>query len=224
MKIEQKRNLQLKKKLKGKDFFEVIRERDVKGVSYFIELGESVHQKNESGRTPLHEALVGFCSMDIISQLVNHGADVNAIGSFGASPLIMATVDLYKGSLGAMTLLLENGADLNITTDAGITALYFAVERDKEKELKLLLRYGADPNIFPPDSNPAVYEAVYMDRWEILRLLLKNGADPNVKSLNGESPLDRAKRIAEADYEDPESRAKAREAVRILKQHGAVSE
>ena len=77
----------------------------------------------------------------------------------------------------ATWMLLEAGADPNLSKYAGMTPLILAVEKGKEDLVKLLLERGADPAI--PDETGAtpLIQAVRNKHHEIVRLLL-NAAIP----------------------------------------------
>ena len=48
-----------------------------------------LHQKDENGRTPLHEAAVEG-QLDVIAFLLEHGAEINAPTDLGSTPLLEA--------------------------------------------------------------------------------------------------------------------------------------
>lgn len=58
-----------------------------------------------------------------VAWLIENGADVNAKGSGGFTPLMLAAEFGHKEII---TLLIENGADVNTKNQAGFTALYYA--------------------------------------------------------------------------------------------------
>ena len=76
-----------------------------------------------------------------LQALLKGGANANVSDPRGgATPLMYAAA---VGSAGAMTLLLDSGANANATNASGATALMWAVT-DIEK-VRLLLARGADP-------------------------------------------------------------------------------
>jgi hypothetical protein len=93
---------------------------------------------------------------DIVSDLVEHGADLNEV--VGATPLHMAVDVLYRGVEGkpelarrrmrALKELLRLGADPNIPAHNGMTPLHTVLEKGYEVDVfKLLLRHGATPDV-----------------------------------------------------------------------------
>jgi ankyrin repeat protein len=109
-----------------------------------------------------------------LDALLRSGADPNvADPRGGATPLMYAAV---AGSTGAMTLLLDNGANANATNATGATALMWAAT-DIEK-VRLLLSRGADVNVVSQRGRTALQAAARSDgSAAIVRLLLDAGAD-----------------------------------------------
>jgi ankyrin repeat protein len=84
---------------------------------------------------------------EIVDALLKGGADVNARDAAGFTPLHDAAL---AGDTGAVRLLLDHGANVNIgDKDSGATALYMAATMGREDAVKLLLEKGADPKIGP---------------------------------------------------------------------------
>uniref|UniRef100_M8C438 Putative ankyrin repeat protein n=1 Tax=Aegilops tauschii TaxID=37682 RepID=M8C438_AEGTA len=94
------------------------------------------------------------------------GADLNARGNSGPTPLTQAVDD---GFTDFVKLLLEAGADPNIPSEAGAdlnargnsgpTPLTQAVDDGSTDFVKLLLEAGADPNI-PSEASVSVEEKI----------------------------------------------------------------
>ena len=92
------------------------------------------------------------------------------------------------GTLEAMKLLIEAGAEVDARNDRDSTPLHWAVS-DPEK-IQLLLAHGADINAKTERESTALSLAA-MHRFDIapLKLLLEKGADPNIASINRQTPL-----------------------------------
>jgi ankyrin repeat protein len=115
-------------------------------------------------------------------------AGVNRRGMDGATPLIYAV--LY-GNAEDVRVLLEAGADPNLSNLAKATALMYAVD-DLEKT-RLLLKHGADPNTRSDENRtPLMIAAGRAGSAPIVSLLLEHGADPSVQVANGPGILARA--------------------------------
>ena len=101
--------------------------------------------------TPLHHAFSNLSPNDVkmAEFLLSKGADVNAIGSWGTTPLHQAA---QMGLLRHAELYIEHGADLNAQDEKGYTPLHNAVVQSQRSVAKLLLLHGADVNIKNKDG------------------------------------------------------------------------
>jgi ankyrin repeat protein len=101
------------------------------------------------------------------------------------------------GSLEAISLLLDSGADVNLAGPTGdnwdATPLQHAILQRQAAAVRLLLDRGADPNRVGRDGSltPLLLAAGDTDP-AIVTLLLAHGADPTVEDDNGATPLSRA--------------------------------
>lgn len=110
---------------------------------------------------------------------------VNAKGQDGWTPLMYAA--LY-GSGESIRLLLDRGALVNARSDAGGTALMYAL--DDFAKTKLLLERGADPNLRSGEGRTALLIAVAnVGSYPVVKLLLEKGADAKYKLPDGRSAL-----------------------------------
>ncbi|HYE85602.1 MAG TPA: ankyrin repeat domain-containing protein [Vicinamibacterales bacterium] len=115
---------------------------DAELASMLLYAGANVGAKTRiGGYTPLHlAAQVG--AANVIAPLVAAGAAVSATTATGTTPLMQAA---HSGNTDAVRMLIENGADPNVTETAnGQSALMFAAAADRVDVVKLLLSRGAD--------------------------------------------------------------------------------
>ncbi len=102
-----------------------------------------------------------------------------------------------SGSIEAITLLLDSGADVNLPGSTGdnwdATPLQHAILARQPASARLLLDRGADPKraAGPGSPTPLILAAGDTDP-AILKLLLAHGADPTVEDEHGATPLSRA--------------------------------
>ena len=118
---------------------------------------------------------------DVILFLLEEGLDINAPTSDkGWTPLMIAARD---GHAEAAKLLIYKGADLNVKSKLGATALSFAVTQSfpsKEEQISLivyLLKRGADPNLKDNFGHTALYYAQHTGKKEIEVLLQTTNED-----------------------------------------------
>ena len=82
--------------------------------------------------------------LDAVKMLLAAGADVNAAGAYGKTPLIAAAA---QGHAGIVRLLLERGAEINARKSDGFTALISAVFFGHEEVVRTLLSHNADVSL-----------------------------------------------------------------------------
>jgi hypothetical protein len=121
----------------------------------------------------------------------------------GTTPLMHAAL---LGDVGRISRLLSQGADINVVTPDGATALVYAATSNSPAAVKCLLNKGARLN---EAGRNALVAAVATNHPQNVSLLLKAGADPNSRNVEGESVLSISSRQHFADI------------VSLLKQAGA---
>lgn len=126
---------------------------DLKTVRRLVSEGGNINEEDAVGGTPLHLAARGGHAMGshscrteedgraaIVAAMIELGADVNARdrrprvpgGSSGWTPLLVA---LHHGQFKTARVLLEHGADANIRSDQGVTALEMAEVEGAPRDL-----------------------------------------------------------------------------------------
>lgn len=128
-----------------------------------------------------------------LHQILDNGHTADE-GGDAWTPLIWAS---RSGSVDAMTLLLDAGADVNRAGPTGddwdATPLQHAILQRQTAAVRLLLQRGADPNRRAgPKSPPPLLLAAGDTDPANLETLLEHGADPTVEDDGGNTPLSRA--------------------------------
>jgi len=132
-----------------------------------------VSSKDESGWTPLHDAVFG-AHPEVAEFLLSKGADVNAREKNGATPLIIAAMGgkiEIDGQGGVVALLLAHKADINAKSANGMTALHVAALVGHADAVRLLLAKGANPDAEDQKGNTPSYYAAQQGRQEVVKLL-----------------------------------------------------
>lgn len=124
-------------------FSSYIAKDDEEVCSLFFEAGMSVNVTDAAG-TPMLNVAARSGRQAMIEWLVSRGAEINAISKDrGYSPVMDA---VWKSSLDTVELLIRLGADLNIVSNDGQTALIIATGASNPRICELLVKNGADPN------------------------------------------------------------------------------
>jgi ankyrin repeat protein len=111
-----------------------------------------------------------------LTAIVAGGANINEKDEHGLTPLMDAA---WVGSVDAMKLLLDHGADPNLTNSAGSTALMLATT--EIAKVRTLVARGANVNLVTARGRTALFLAAMSDRSaDIVRLLISAGADVKV--------------------------------------------
>ena len=148
------------------------------------------------GRTLLHWVAKSNTNPDVITFLLEQGADLTLRDKLGWTPL-----HLVAGSNSnpkGINVLIERGADPNAQDKHGNTPLHMAARLSENPEIiGALLEAGADLNAPEParGQTPLHFAANSNFDPEIVSYLLEAGADPTVQDNEGKTPLD----LAEGD-------------------------
>ena len=152
-----------------------------------------------------YAVLCGHCGLAnyLISRF---GEDVRAKCGFHGTPLHAAS---WNGHLGAVTLLLGHGADVNFPNEHGRTPLCEAYYGRHLEVMRALLDCGAAVDIHYDDYGLLIHDASYTGEADVVRLLLQHNADVNATSYQNYAPLHWASSVGHANV------------VQILLEHGA---
>jgi cytohesin len=124
-------------------------------------------------------------NIEAVKQHLTTGADVNAKGKYGRTPLH------YAATKEITELLTANGADVNANSLGGLTPLHLAAEYGHKETSESLIAKGADVNA--KDDGGAggtpLHQAAFHGQLEIVKLLTAKGADVNARNSIGGTPL-----------------------------------
>jgi len=129
---------------------------DVDSVRQLIKLGANPNLQNEAGATALMWATD---NLEVVTELVNHGADVNAKSGDSRTPLLVASS--RYGAAPVVKFLLDHGANPSAHSPALVgemTPLAEAAYGGDETILRMLIARGADLKAAGP--NPLVFAIV----------------------------------------------------------------
>jgi ankyrin repeat protein len=147
----------------------------------------------------------------MVKVLIDYGADLN-VYTFCRRPLLLEC--LKNNYIEMAKLLINNGADINITAN-GCTLLYYCIGDDKRKELLdfLFEQRNLDTNTQQGDfGRTPLLRAIYNKDIDTVQKLLEHGADVNLCSYNGTSPLYEATKYGDLNI------------IKLLLEYGAYDE
>ena len=124
----------------------------------FLTLGASPQETATTSTItlPALSYAAGQAAAPALVALLDHGADPNARGSRGLTPLMMAAA--VDDTVEATELLLARGADVALRDEAGRTALDWALMRGETPIARVLRQAGAVPMAPPPAAPASVVE------------------------------------------------------------------
>lgn len=141
-----------------------------------IEKGADIEAKDDDGINALVYAST-YNNEEMVKFLLEKGADANTVCEIenehidiSPTPLMNAA---YRGNTNIINMLLENGADINYTTDYGMTALMMAASFNQFEAAKVLLENNADTSITDEYGRTALDLAKLEDYKDIVELLEK---------------------------------------------------
>ena len=139
--------------------------------------------------TPLHHAAVGG-KLSILRALLRKGqAEIDKRDSLSRTPLHCAVM---RARIGAVELLLANGASASAGDNTSRTPLSFAARQGHLKIVKLLLDNGASVSSVCDRGKTSLHYASSAGHLEIARILLENGVSATAQDTQNCTALDDA--------------------------------
>lgn len=165
-------------------FFQAIRSGKTEELQRQLTTGVNANDSLDGYSALMAATLNG--SVEQMTILIAHGANVNYQSSNGSTALWLAVPDWNKTKL-----LLDNGADVNHTIEGYGILVKLAAIPGSIKLFHLLINKGADLKKSAPD-NYLVYNAAASGDTAILGFLIRSGFNVNDSVAIGDYPINNA--------------------------------
>lgn len=189
-------------------------------IESLVDIGIDISQQDKGAISDiLHESISARC-FKLSKALIEAGADVNIINC-GNSPLHIA---IARNNINIVKLLLEHGANIDITDKVGVTPLSFAVMRAQCDMVKLFIQSKADSNKIDDTGYSALHWATKATEDSdlgnnfdseiitIIELLLETNIKVNILSNDGKRAIDLVDR----------SKLEFGKIIKLLRDYGSV--
>lgn len=163
---------------------------DAEDVLAEIRSGVDLGASGVYSSTPLHFA-VGTSGLDIVSLLLEHGAEIDAPDDRGRQPLYRLGSN-PNGQSQIVDVLVASGADIGSQDHLGWTPLHTLARAGNPEIIEAMLRHGADPMALTNAELTPLHQAAAWNADHgpaVMALLLDHGANLEAKSESGTSPL-----------------------------------
>ncbi|KAI4242493.1 MAG: hypothetical protein L6R42_011004, partial [Xanthoria sp. 1 TBL-2021] len=92
-----------------------------------------------------------------------------------------------RGNESLTRLLLERGAQVNITIEGEVSPLHRAAELGHQNIVRALFEHGVDPNSRDRTRQTPIFPAAQRNHPKVLKSILEAGADANVRDEDGQT-------------------------------------
>ena len=159
-------------------------------INILLKAGADPSIADGDGDTCLHDAIRGDCSKDVLQAIIDHGAASICANLTSLRPLFLAC---SKVNGGAIEVLLNAGADANVTDTKGQTLLHRAILGRLGKDvIQTIVDHGANVNAANTNSVSPLMYACHKRNIDAMNVLLNAGADPNIVDTFGASSIHHA--------------------------------
>lgn len=144
-------------------------------IPLLLDAGAEVNHRDEEGQTPLFWAAERG-RVDTILQLLERGADINAVDGCKMSPLSRACAQCsVHVNTPLVKMLVEKGADIHSKDELGMTALHHAAREGHMEIVDTLLKKGAKASVRDGSGENALDMAMRYNKGDkVVDLLRRN--------------------------------------------------
>ena len=158
-------------------------------IKMLIQNGAVIPASDSNGSTVLHFASSNS-NQEVVEFLLKlNEISVNATDNSNQTPLMYACYD--GGRLDNIKMLIQNGADIQMSSSNGSTVLHFASQMSNQEVVEFLLKLNEISVNARDNSNQTPLMSACHDggRLDNIKMLVQNGADIQTSSSNGSTVL-----------------------------------
>ncbi len=160
-----------------------------KCAAYLLASGAEVNAIDAGGESALfHAAKQG--DVTLIHMLAEAGGKVSITNNQGWTALMWAA---FEGHMEIVIRLLELDAAVNHKSESGDSALIAACQNKKYSVVRALVKAGANVNLQDGGGHSPMMYAI--KDLPLVKFLVSHGADVTLRDSDGETAIDRAKRL-----------------------------
>lgn len=165
----------------GTNFRKSLLSGDTTAALRAIDTSNDVNTIDIQGYRPIHYA-AHQGGVDVISKLIEHGADMDSSSMYGTTALIHTIENEQPAATG---FLLARGASVQSASVGAVSPLMVAASKGNMSLVKELLDKGAAINERAANGTSALFVAILYGQNEVALYLLDNGADTRLTTRYG---------------------------------------
>ena len=142
-------------------------------ILQLLERGANINANSASQGTPLHHSIAMIEGTDFLTEA--YGEEILESPHPSEVSVVLGT-NIESVRLFVISLLLEQGADVNIPNLKGNTPLHFVALMGRPHIASLLIERGADISVTNDDGKTPLDIATEKKKGDLVKLLLKHGA------------------------------------------------
>jgi len=156
-------------------------------IKELIDSGSDINQASPEYKFTALYIACQYGNQEIISYLLEHGANPNLQAWDGTTPMCAAA---YTGNIETARKLQAKGAVLSVYSEGSNIPLQNALVNNHSEFIRFLVKNGVETNVkFGDEELTPLYYACEKGMEETVKLLLSEGADPEMAIDQGQTPL-----------------------------------
>lgn len=160
-------------------------------VSWLLDHGADLHQRDTLGDTPLNWASY-YGHRELVEIYLDRGAKWTVASKQGTA----VDIAMHRGHRELVQYFIDSGAGVEISRETKM--LFSAIGNNDLEKVEAVLKDGESPDQTDELGTPALVMAAELGHEEIVNLLLRKGVDKDAFNRVGETAMARAARFGHA--------------------------